>query len=115
MLETRASSPAVWAFATLVGGAIAVSFSSAALAQGRPGTGARPAEPALAEVVITAQKREERLQDVPVSVAVVTADNLGAFNMNQATDLQFLVPGLQLNNAAGPRSFGFFIRGVGTT
>ena len=69
----------------------------------------------LETVTVTAQKREERLQDVPVSVAVVSADSLGAFDLNQATDLAYLVPGVGVSNSAGPRSFGFFIRGVGTT
>jgi iron complex outermembrane receptor protein len=69
----------------------------------------------LDEVVVTAQKREERLQDVPLSVAVVSAETLEAFRFNETTDIQYLVPGLQLTNAAGPRSFGFFVRGVGTS
>ncbi|NJO12778.1 MAG: TonB-dependent receptor plug domain-containing protein [Gammaproteobacteria bacterium] len=36
-------------------------------------------------------------------------------DLNQATDLAYLVPGVGVSNSAGPRSFGFFIRGVGTT
>ena len=67
------------------------------------------------EIVVTAQKREERLQDVPLSVGVVEAETLGALRLNEVTDLQNLVPGLSQTNAAGPRSFGFFVRGIGTT
>ena len=67
------------------------------------------------DIVITAQKRSEKLQNVPISVAVVPAAALQAFNVNEATDLQYIVPGVQVLNAAGPRSFGFYIRGVGTT
>jgi iron complex outermembrane recepter protein len=67
------------------------------------------------EIIVTAQKREERLQDVPISISVVGAETLEAFKLNEATDIQNLVPGLSLTNGAGPRSFGFFIRGIGTT
>ncbi|MBW8812586.1 MAG: TonB-dependent receptor [Caulobacterales bacterium] len=79
---------------------------------------ARAADPdaaQLAEIVVTAQKREERLQEVPLSVVVVPAQTLQAFRMNQVSDLQHLAPGLTLSNAAGPRSFGFFVRGIGTS
>jgi iron complex outermembrane recepter protein len=67
------------------------------------------------ELVVTAQKREENLQDVPVSVAVVSAESLQAFGQNEAVDLAYRVPSLGVSNSAGPRSFGFFIRGIGTT
>jgi iron complex outermembrane receptor protein len=69
----------------------------------------------LTEVVVTAQKREEHLQDVPLSLAVVSAQTLAAYNFNETTDIQYLVPGVTLTNSAGPRNFGFFIRGVGTS
>jgi iron complex outermembrane receptor protein len=67
------------------------------------------------ELVVTAQKREERLVDVPVSIAVVQPETLSAFGQNEAVDLAYRVPNLGVSNSAGPRSFGFFIRGIGTT
>ena len=67
------------------------------------------------DIVVTAQKRSERLQNVPISIAVVSAQTLSALHINEATDLQYIVPGVQVLNAAGPRSFGFYIRGIGTT
>jgi iron complex outermembrane receptor protein len=69
----------------------------------------------MAPIVVTAQKRVERLQDVPISIAVVSNATLEAFSMNEANDLQHLVPGLTLVNAAGTRNAGFFVRGIGTT
>lgn len=74
-----------------------------------------PESSELMEIVVTAQKRAENLQDVPLSVVVVPAETLNAFKLNEVTDLQRLVPGLTLTNAAGPRSFGFFVRGIGTS
>lgn len=96
-------SAAVWS------GALAMSVAVPASAQDA-GAGRL-----LEEIIVTAQKREERLQDVPISISVVSADMLESFKLNEATDIQNLVPGLSLTNGAGPRSFGFFIRGIGTT
>ncbi|HWV61060.1 MAG TPA: TonB-dependent receptor [Sphingopyxis sp.] len=67
------------------------------------------------EIVVTAQKREERLQDVPISISVVSPEQLAAFAMNEATDLQYVVPGLTLINASSTRNSGFFVRGIGTS
>ena len=64
---------------------------------------------------MTAQKREERLQDVPISITVVNPEQLAAFGMNEATDLQYVVPGLTLINASSTRNSGFFVRGIGTS
>jgi iron complex outermembrane receptor protein len=78
---------------------------------------AAPADAAFADagdIVVTAQKRSERLIDVPVSVAVVSGDNLKNLNFSQATDLQFLAPGLGLGDSNTPRGAGFRIRGLGT-
>jgi iron complex outermembrane recepter protein len=66
------------------------------------------------EIVVTAQKREERLVEVPISVAVVGGDNLRELNLNAATDLQYVAPGLGLGDANTPRGAGFRVRGVGT-
>ncbi len=65
-------------------------------------------------IIVTAQKREQNLQDVPVSIAVIPADTLSALKLNRATDLQYVVPGIASPEQTGPRNFGFFIRGVGT-
>ncbi len=65
-------------------------------------------------IIVTAQKREEALQDVPVSIAVVSGDRLTDLHLNASTDLQYVVPGLASPAQSGPRNFGFFIRGVGT-
>jgi iron complex outermembrane receptor protein len=90
--------------------------TSLLLAAGTAAAQEQAAEPeAVEEVTVTAQKREERLQDVPLSVAVVQAETLDAFKMNQVTDIERLVPAVTLTNAAGPRNFGFFVRGIGTS
>ncbi len=55
------------------------------------------------EIIVTAQKREERLKDVPVPVSVVTANDLLVQNQTRAQDFFASVPGVNLqfqNNRA---------------
>src|SRR5262245_37553669 len=50
----------------------------------------------LQEIVVTAQKRQENLQDVPVSIAVVSGEQLGSANVNNLYDLPRVLPGLSM-------------------
>jgi iron complex outermembrane receptor protein len=68
----------------------------------------------LEEVTVTAQKRSESLQDVPLSVAVVSGDELAALGSTQIQDLSRLVPGLTINSSAGDTSRSIRLRGIGT-
>ena len=57
----------------------------------------------LQEIVITAQKRTEKLQDVPVSAMVVSAQELANANIADLSDLNNLVPSVQLNGTINGR------------
>lgn len=72
-----------------------------------------PDEP-LQEVVVTARKREERLQDVPVSVSAISGQTLEEKQITQAKDIAAIVPSLNITSDSVSRSF-IDIRGVGTT
>jgi iron complex outermembrane recepter protein len=72
------------------------------------------AEGNLAEIVVTAQKYEQRLQDVPLSISAVTADELAARNVRSLADMQFSVPGLS-SFEYGPGVGYVQIRGVSTS
>ena len=65
----------------------------------------------LGEVLVTAQRRVERLQDVPISISVITPEALATSNFTTIADIQFLAPGVNYNSNFGG---GFNIRGVGT-
>ena len=73
----------------------------------------------LDEILVTARRREENLQDAPVAVSVVTGDMLEQMQVTATTDLDKVVPNLQFhsygtltgNNAAAQ----VFIRGIGQT
>jgi iron complex outermembrane receptor protein len=73
------------------------------------------AAPVVDEIIVTAQRRAESLQDVPVSVAVASANTLQARNYTNPAQLVFLVPSLQLTNfQASPGATNFSVRGIGT-
>lgn len=65
----------------------------------------------LNEVLVTAQRRVERLQDVPISLSVISLEALETSNFTTVADIQFLSPGVNFNSNFGG---GFNIRGVGT-
>jgi iron complex outermembrane receptor protein len=67
----------------------------------------------LQEIIVTAQRRAENLQDVPISVTAVTAEALRNSGVEGTRDLPQLVPAVQMSRS-GPSGL-FFVRGVGTT
>jgi iron complex outermembrane receptor protein len=77
-------------------------------------TASSDASGALAEIVVTARKREERLIDVPVAVTGVTAEVLSQVPTTSLTQIGNLVPGVSLERTGGGSSgAAFTIRGVG--
>ena len=65
-----------------------------------------PSEPAaqdgaLEEITVTAQKREERLVDVPIAITELSAQTLKEANIQQVRDLATAVPGLQFQTNNG--------------
>jgi iron complex outermembrane recepter protein len=70
---------------------------------------------ALEEVVVTARKREENLQSVPVAVTAFSQEALREQNILTPYDLQFATPGLQVRAGANRDTPQYFIRGQGTT
>jgi iron complex outermembrane receptor protein len=67
----------------------------------------------LAEIVVTAQKREENLQKVPVSIAAFSGETLKSRDVESIADLTFVTPGLQIGSQNG--SVQPFLRGVGNS
>jgi iron complex outermembrane receptor protein len=65
------------------------------------------------EIVITAQKRTERLQDVPVSASVLSADTIGKYNAGDISDINRMVPSVNLNGTINGR-VPIGIRGIST-
>jgi len=66
----------------------------------------------LEEVVVTAQRREQSIMEVPIAVTLVSGQSLETFNLETSHDLQFLVPGVTF--AASSSTSQITLRGVGT-
>lgn len=64
------------------------------------------------EIVVTAQKRPEILQDVPISISVVTGDALRQTGATQLVDVSGYVPGLQVDSLGTPGQTTITLRGV---
>ena len=67
----------------------------------------------LAEIVVTAQRRAERLQDVPLSVTAITGEDIAARGVTSLEDLQYSVPGLSIDNVQ-PGTDYVQVRGIST-
>lgn len=70
-------------------------------------------EGGLGEIVVTAQRREENLQDVPISVTAISNETLQAVGVGGTTNISQVVPSVQVTSS-GPSNI-FFMRGVGNT
>jgi outer membrane receptor protein involved in Fe transport len=90
---------------------IALWSSTGAFAQSAPGVDAQPAAGALDEIVVTAEKRSEKLQDVPLSIVAFTAQTLAETGVEDFESLAARIPGVTLN-AAGPGQSSYSIRGI---
>jgi iron complex outermembrane recepter protein len=67
----------------------------------------------LAEIVVTAQKREQKLQDVPISVSAVSGDALDSSGTHDFRDVLLSIPGLSYSGTE-PGQSNYSIRGVST-
>ncbi|MCB2072345.1 MAG: Plug domain-containing protein, partial [Novosphingobium sp.] len=63
------------------------------------------------DIIVTARRSEERLQDVPISITVLDQDALAKRNIVSTADLGTYVPSLSVNNQFGPEKSSFVIRG----
>jgi iron complex outermembrane receptor protein len=82
-----------------------------------PGVGQVPTtgdRPLLEELIVTAQKREQNLQDVPVGVSLLSGKAISEAQIQSAAELATLLPTLNVQASSGPSTSSFNIRGIGT-
>lgn len=103
----------------LAGGIALFALAWSAAGQAQDTVPAAEAEPeaqsssGISDIIVTATRREERLQDVAVAVTAITGDSLSAADVSTVRSLTQVVPGF-----IGSRNMGVFqpvIRGVGST
>jgi len=92
-------------------GALALLSASAVCAQAQD-SGSTSANTGLDEIIVTAQRREESLQDAAVAIEAIDQDSLTRQGLESAQDLGKLSPALGISAGGGPLT-SIFVRGVG--
>ena len=72
------------------------------------------AEFTLEEIVVTAQKREQQVQDVPIALTVTTPEQIESLMVYTLQDLSRTTPGLEFGDTGGGPGGAAVIRGIGT-
>ena len=109
------SKSARWAIAILLGAALGVG-AAPAFAQDEPEQDAGSSRfETIEEITVTARKREESLEDTPLSVVALSAEDLEANNVSDLTDLSQIVANLDFSQGNNTLSNNatIFIRGIG--
>ena len=68
----------------------------------------------LGKVIVTAQKQEQPLQEVPIDITRISSDIINKLAIVDAADLAQLAPSLNFESGGEARLFNFSIRGIGT-
>ncbi len=76
------------------------------------GTAAQPTD-GIADIVVTAQRRAENVQDIPIAITAFSGETLENANISSLEELQGRTPGLVLNSFS-PGQPEVAIRGIGT-
>ena len=92
----------------------AIVLGAASPAWAQESAAAPESEGGYADIVVTAQKRTESLQEVPAAVSVVSGEQLEQRGVINITSLQQLVPSLNFKDSATTLDSSVFLRGVGT-
>ncbi len=78
-----------------------------------------PAAGTIEEIVVTARRREESVQETPISITALSADQLAARNLTNLAELGRYAPNVQMNTSPGGSGGGnnaqIYIRGIGQT
>jgi iron complex outermembrane receptor protein len=105
-----------WAATAAVVAFSSPALSSPALAQQQAQANQEAQAIGLEEIVVTAQRRETRLQDTPVAVTALSALQIERGQFTESLDLGRIVPNLiAINNVTLGASNTYFLRGIGST
>ena len=107
--------PALMATALAVGSAQAQAQSPPSAAGTQSQAQASSDEATVGEVIVTANKRAENVQDVPAAVQVLGGAELRGKSITEFTDLNKVAPSLVVRPAEQPQNSNISVRGIGTT
>ncbi|WP_263143909.1 TonB-dependent receptor [Pseudomonas sp. RIT-PI-AD] len=113
--RTALSTAVAWAFGGLAG--LHLAIGQAEEATPAPGIEAQAEDggsPTLAKVTVTAQKREETVQEVPASISVLSGDRLRDDALQSANEVTRYIPNASAGTTEGHGRPRWWIRGLGT-
>jgi outer membrane receptor protein involved in Fe transport len=111
MKSTFTGAAGAYRFALLAGAATALAMPGAAFAQdAQEGDDAPNADNV---IIVTASKREQTLQDTPISVSVTSGETLEQAQIRDVLDLQTVTPSLRVSQLQTSSATTFIIRGFG--
>ena len=67
------------------------------------------------EIIVTARQQEESLQDVPVTVTVMSEMDLDRYNITSLTDAAKMVPNFRINAGGSGNGTNIYLRGIGSS
>ena len=70
--------------------------------------------PVIEEVIVTAQKRAQNVQDIPVAVTAIDAQSIEQLGIQSSADVVRIVPSLTVTEGNNKTNSAFSIRGIGT-
>lgn len=73
------------------------------------------AEQMIEEILVTARQQSETLQDVPVTVAAFTQEDLERYNIRDMEEAANLVPNFQIRQGGSGNGSNLFLRGIGSS
>jgi iron complex outermembrane recepter protein len=94
-------------------GAASSAFARTADVPAEEASAAEETHGGLEEVLVTAQKRSQNVQDVPVALTQVSGEQIRAAGLESAADIQYLTPGLIVSPSSTNAIPNFSLRGVG--
>lgn len=98
-------------FSTLAGAGLVV-FASAATAQTGSAPGASNSALELEEIVVTARRKDESIQDVPTSINAVSGEEISKLNITKFEDVASVVPGLNMSGGSAATGASASVRGI---
>src|SRR5579863_8338711 len=99
------------AVATCLCGGVRIAAAQDAPAGANTGAATSASLGQLQEIIVTAQRREENVQNVPIAIQVMTGESLQQQNIQNFDDLVSFLPGVA-TTSVGPGQGNIFIRGL---
>ncbi len=102
-------------YALLAGASIMMMSASAFAQDSSQGSDAPDSDSAgIEEIVVTAQKREQNILDVPVAISAIGQDSLQAAQVDSFTELTTVSPSLTITTSGNRNQNPVYLRGIGT-